>query len=58
MVTPQIEVKSLNKKGEWYPSIPLPYYGFRKHCHCGEKFWTEKRYEEHYALKHIINGED
>ena len=47
-----------NKRGEWYPAIPIPYYGFRKVCSCGKKFWFEKNYEAHYALEHIIRGNE
>lgn len=45
----------LNTRGEWVPAIPLPYYlvwGCR--CSCGEKFWTTRAYEGHYALVHIL----
>jgi len=47
-------VRTKNKNGHWVPSIPLPYYGLRKGCICGKKFWTEKGYERHYALEHIV----
>lgn len=52
------KIRSLqnNKRGEWYPAIPLPYYGVKKQCKCGESFWKEKNYEAHYALEHIILG--
>jgi hypothetical protein len=43
-----------NKNGEWVPAIPEPYYGVRKTCDCGSKFWTYKGYQGHYALKHIL----
>lgn len=46
-----------NKRGEWVPSIPLPFYGLRKQCSCGKKFWRESRYYEHYAFWHIVAGE-
>ncbi len=47
--------QSQNKYGEYVPSIPLPYYLFRKvRCTCGEKFKTEKQYRGHYALEHIL----
>ena len=42
-----------NKKGEWVPAIPEPYYGIRKMCGCGKSFWTLEGYQAHYALKHI-----
>lgn len=47
-------VSTENSRGEYVPSIPLPYYGIRKECQCGKKFWTEKGYEGHYALEHIL----
>jgi hypothetical protein len=50
------ETTTQNKRGEWVPAIPLPFYGLRKKCRCGAKFWTEQRYREHYALHHIIDG--
>jgi len=53
-----VKITTENKKGEFVPAIPLPFYGLRKMCHCGKKFWTEERYEEHYALHHILRGED
>jgi hypothetical protein len=44
-----------NKRGEWVPAIPLPYYGKTvKICECGARFLTEKGYREHYALEHIL----
>ena len=45
-----------NKRGEWVPPIPLPYYlAFgRVRCSCGEKFWNEEAYNAHYAYKHIL----
>jgi len=43
-----------NKRGEWVPSIPVPFYGIRKTCCCGRKFWTMRGYELHYALDHIL----
>jgi len=53
----EIQTKTQNKKGEWVPAIPLPYYGLRKRCRCGESFWKEENYEAHYALVHILRGE-
>jgi len=47
-------VKKENSRGEWVPAIPLPFFGFRKTCTCGAKFWTELGYQGHYALKHIL----
>lgn len=45
-----------NKAGKWVPAIPIPYYcGFKCKCmECGKKFWTTRRYREHYALEHIL----
>lgn len=44
-----------NKRGEWVPAIPLPYFrAFRYECTCGKKFWTLYGYEAHYALRHIL----
>ena len=48
------KIKTTNKDGEYVPSIPLPYFGRRKKCQCGKKFWTEEGYEGHYALRHIL----
>ncbi|HEY7416610.1 MAG TPA: hypothetical protein VH593_15575 [Ktedonobacteraceae bacterium] len=36
-------------------SIPLPKYGIRNQCECGQKFWTIKGYRGHYALVHILH---
>jgi hypothetical protein len=49
-------VSMRNKRGEYVPAIPLPFYGFRKKCSCGAKFWTTHRYNEHYAYEHILMG--
>jgi len=46
-----------NKKGEWVPSIPMPYMGLRNECSCGKKFWKMYNYEAHFALVHILRGE-
>lgn len=43
-----------NRRGEWVPSIPLPFFGFRKRCRCGARFWTLIGYRAHYALEHIL----
>lgn len=45
-----------NKRGEDVPLIPIPFYGLKKMCCCGKKFWKEKNYEAHYSLEHIIRG--
>lgn len=44
-----------NTAGEWVPSVPLPFYGIRKHCPragCGRRFWTVARYRRHYSAAH------
>ena len=46
-----------NKRGEWMPDIPLPFYGLKKRCSCGKTFWKERSYRAHYALEHILLGE-
>jgi hypothetical protein len=49
-----------NARGEWVPGIPLPFYFWWKQRVCGDckrkfRFWrTQERYEEHYALAHIL----
>lgn len=48
----------MNTRREWVPAIPLPFYGIRKKCSCGKKFWRQKNYEAHYALVHIVLGEE
>lgn len=48
--------KMQNKRGEWVPSIPLPFYGLKKRCGCGATFWRESNYNAHYALEHIVTG--
>lgn len=44
------------EKGRWEVAIPLPYYGLRKQCKCGAKFWTIRGYHGHYAFVHIYAG--
>lgn len=48
-----------NDAGQWTPAIPLPLHlAFgRKRCSCGVTRWGLRRYREHYALAHIIDGE-
>lgn len=46
--------KTQNKRGEWVPSIPLPFFGIMKSCHCGRRFWTLAGYRGHYALRHAL----
>jgi hypothetical protein len=44
-----------NDLGEWVPAIPVPFYGLRKRCGCGRKFWTAAGYRGHYALRHVLH---
>ncbi len=50
--------QALNRRGEWVPSIPEPFFGLRMHCDCGAKFWSRDAYEGHYALVHILGMSD
>lgn len=50
-------ISTKNRRGEWVPSIPCPFYSWTKICECGEHFWTEKGYRAHYALEHILGIE-
>lgn len=52
-----------NARGEWVPAIPLPFFFWLglpyTQCTCGAKFIGPRsralrRYEEHYALAHIL----
>lgn len=47
-----------NRAGRWVASIPLPFYGLRKGCHCGRRFWTLAGYRGHYALAHVLDLDD
>jgi hypothetical protein len=47
-------ISTQNRRGEWVPAIPLPFYGLRKRCTCGRKFWTAEGYRGHYALHHAM----
>ncbi len=38
--------------GLWTQSIPLPFYGLRKTCSCGKKFWKVSNYRSHYIDAH------
>lgn len=53
-----MEVQTQNKKGDWIPTIPEPYYGMvYEGCECGQRFYgwdMHERYLGHYALKHIL----
>jgi len=48
--------EALNKKREWVPAVPEPYYCLiRKRCmKCGKMFFTVDGYRGHYALAHIL----
>lgn len=46
-----------NRRGEQVPAIPLPLFGLKKQCSCGQSFWKLRNYEAHYAHKHIVLGE-
>lgn len=52
---PRFDTLMQNKLGEWVPAIPLPFFGFRRKCRCGAKFWTLEGYRGHYALAHILD---
>lgn len=52
---PDGQVRAQNRAGRWVPSIPLPFYGMRKGCSCGKRFWTAAGYRGHYALVHILD---
>lgn len=52
-----MSVTMRNNRGEWVPAIPLPFFGIRKGCSCGRKFWTMRGYKLHYALDHILQPE-
>lgn len=43
---------SQNDDGTWSEAIPMPMYGLRKSCSCGEKFWSMRSYENHYRSNH------
>lgn len=53
-----------NARGEWVPAIPLPFMFWLgvpyTQCRCGKRFLGRvrgralRRYEEHYALHHIL----
>lgn len=46
-----------NRRGEWVPAIPLPFFGlFHVRCRCGKRFLRRHHYEAHYALRHILQG--
>ena len=41
-----------NPDGTWSEAVPLPFYGIRKKCSCGKKFWREENYVRHYKKHH------
>jgi len=43
-----------NPDGTWSEAIPLPFYGplGMKQCRCGQHFWREATYREHYRKEH------
>jgi hypothetical protein len=44
-----------NRDGDWVPATPEPFHGAaRKQCQCGERFWTMRGYQKHYAVAHIL----
>jgi hypothetical protein len=45
-----------NSRGEWVPSIPLPFRSlFHHRCpECNAAYWTQPGYRGHYALAHIL----
>lgn len=54
------EVRTQNTRGEWVPSIPLPFYGRgnRCTCQCNRRFKGDEAYQGHYALVHILGMPD
>jgi len=46
------EVFQENTDGTWSASVPLPFYGIRKSCSCGKKFWKKQNYNRHYVEAH------
>lgn len=53
-------VQTQNKRGEWVPAIPLPLFTWphRHRCSCGRSFWTMGGYRGHYAVAHLIDGDE
>lgn len=53
-----MNISTQNDAGQWVPAIPLPLYlAFgRCRCSCGVTRWGMRRYREHYALAHIVDG--
>lgn len=44
-----------NADDTWSEAIPLPFFGLRKVCQCGKKFWKVNNYKRHYQKAHT-NG--
>lgn len=44
------------RAGQWQPCIPAPVKKLKKICVCGKKFWTVKKYRDHYFVQHIVFG--
>jgi hypothetical protein len=42
--------------GKWFPAIPLPFFGWRKQCECGHKFWRLAAYQRHWQIEHSTLG--
>ena len=40
--------------GLWVEAIPLPFYGIRKRCECGRKFWRESDYRRHWRYENTM----
>lgn len=55
-----MDLEVQNHQGVWVPIVPLPIklLFWRRQCHCGRKFFTNRRYQEHYAYGHIMGMED
>ena len=52
------ENQTQNSRGEWVPSIPLPFFGMLVWCgSCKRRFWTRRGYRGHYALVHVLGLE-
>lgn len=53
-----MSMQTQNARGEWVPAIPLPFFGLRKRCQCGSRFWTMRGYLGHYAYAHALGMEE
>ena len=53
-----MSTQTQNSRGEWVPSIPLPFFGTLVWCgSCKRRFWTRRGYRGHYALVHVLGLE-